>query len=145
MRFYGTIETNLISLLEKSNNGKSIEDLGYSIDTLMFETPDGETFNIDFEEADYAFEEESLTFRLKSLGMTFADEWKTLHRTDNVDFERDYDFFSICELKSIVLYLPEEIDISSFENELYFKVLECDLFIGEDSISYDFEYIEVEY
>lgn len=142
MRFYGTIETNLVTVLKNSCKGKDLTDIGYSIDSLMFETPDGQTFNIDFEEGDYAVEETSLTFRLKSLGITFEENWVCLGTTEGIDFENDYDFFRVCDLKSISLYLPE--DVSEFVKKLKFEVSKCELFIGNDSISYDATNVEVE-
>lgn len=140
MRFYGTIETNLMNLI------KDISDIHYSIDSLMFETPDGDTFRIDFEEGDYAVEEDSITFRLKSLGITFEEDWLDLGTTDGVDFENDYDFFSLCNLINIFVYLPDEV-AEKIENikDLKFKMVECDLYLGEDSVSYDAPLVEVEY
>lgn len=142
MRFYGTIETNLVTVLKNSCKDVDLTDIGYSIDSLMFETPEGQTFNIDFEEGDYAIEEDSITFRLKSLGITYEENWNDLGTTEGVDFENDYDFFKVCDLKSISLYLPEEVPdcIDGVE----FSITECDLFIGKDSISYDAPNVSVE-
>lgn len=142
MRFYGTIRTNLGKLCKEYD----IEDIGYSVDGLMFETKEGETFDIDFEEGDYALEESYISFRLKSLGISFEEGWDKLEgRTGGIDFENDYHFFRQAVLRSINVYVPEHPKVTDeFLSKLKFKVLECYLQLAGGEVYYKPNKVEVE-
>lgn len=130
MRFYGTIETNLMEEYIK----QGIDYSTYSVDSLLFETGDGEEFRIDFEEADYAIESEYITFRLKSLGITFREDWDDLTLRDrSIEMEQDVELFKRSKLKEIYIYLGDVLD--QLES-LKFESTESYLQIGNEDIHY---------
>lgn len=141
MKFYGTIETNLGEIYKEYGI-----DGHYSIDSLMFETPEEESFDIDFDDGDFSLEADYLTFRLKGLGCSFMDSWKVLGIDTIEDLENNYNLFNNMKLKTVVVHIPEDDKIDNeFLNSLKFKVIQANLDIQGKEISYDVDGIEVEY
>lgn len=137
MRVYGDIETNLSKL--------EIKGFGYSVDSLLFESEDGQSFNIDFEEGDYGIKPEGLLFfRLKSLGITFNHDWTDLKLDEGKDLEHSVELFKKSKLKSLELYIYVDEYVKQDEIEkLKFENISIELHIDEDVIGYSGKDIEI--
>lgn len=133
MRAYGVIKSNLKVIEEKHKT-----EVDYSIDSLLFETPEGEEFCIDFEEGDFAKEDYYLSFRLKSLGITYKEEWTGLARDNSIAMEQDYSFLRKCKLREVRLYLSDQDNANSIQvmAEAKFKVYELYMHVNEGTIYY---------
>lgn len=133
MRVYGDINTNLKEL--------EIKDFNYSIDSLLFETEDGQTFNIDFEEGDYGVSPEGLLyFRLKSLGITFDNDWVGLKLDKGKDLEHSSELFKKCKLISLeaYVYVDESVAQETLD-KLKFTYTSIEMHVDEDVIKYSGE------
>jgi len=130
MRIYGDIETNL--------NELDLKNLCYSVDSLTFMSPDRIVFNIDFEEGDYEVNGDGVMhFRLKSLGLTFEDEWKKLKLTEGLDLEHDFELFEKCSLESVNMYLYiDEEEYSKVIKNIKIKESKISLHVEKNVVCY---------
>jgi len=130
MRIYGDIETNL--------NELDLKNLCYSVDSLTFMSPDRIVFNIDFEEGDYEVNGDGIMhFRLKSLGLTFEDEWKKLKLTEGLDLEHDFELFEKCSLESVNMYLYiDEEEYSKVIKNIKIKESKIGLHVDKNVVCY---------
>lgn len=131
MKAYGVFRSNLVKLCNEINN-----DINFSIDSLTFQTKNGEQFDIDFEEGDFNKNKSNLNFRLKSMGSTFFDSIEKVYNGEPIDIEGDYNFFRDCKLTQISIYIYDGNGDQYITDKLNIKLARIKLIIRDRSLYY---------